>query len=112
MTRLCHGCSGEFVPSRSDARYCSGACRQRAHRQRQARADNTRCPWCSGSGHVDPADTRLLLYAMSLVSRDPGYARAADLFAPVTPGTGTGDDLAEGYRAATLIRNGSAGSSR
>ena len=30
----CAGCTREFVPTRSDALYCSPACRQRAHRRR------------------------------------------------------------------------------
>ena len=30
----CAGCGETFTPARSDARYCSGACRQRAYRQR------------------------------------------------------------------------------
>jgi hypothetical protein len=36
VTQRCQGCERRFAPSRRDARYCSGACRQRAHR---ARAD-------------------------------------------------------------------------
>jgi hypothetical protein len=35
LTRRCESCHEEFTPTRSDARYCSGACRQRSHRQRQ-----------------------------------------------------------------------------
>jgi hypothetical protein len=31
---LCLGCSKAFVPGRSDARYCSNACRQKAYRKR------------------------------------------------------------------------------
>jgi len=31
----CTGCGREFAPSRSDARWCSSACRQRAYRQRK-----------------------------------------------------------------------------
>jgi len=31
-------CGREFTPTRSDAAYCSGACRQRAYRVRKARA--------------------------------------------------------------------------
>lgn len=30
----CVACGGKFKPTRSDARYCSGACRQRASRAR------------------------------------------------------------------------------
>jgi hypothetical protein len=30
----CAGCGSAFKPSRADARYCSAACRQRAHRRR------------------------------------------------------------------------------
>lgn len=33
-TRTCARCSTEFVPPRADARYCSGACRQAAYRNR------------------------------------------------------------------------------
>jgi hypothetical protein len=33
--RKCPGCSRTFTPPRSDGRYCSPACRQRAYRQRQ-----------------------------------------------------------------------------
>jgi hypothetical protein len=31
----CRACGNPLTPSRSTARYCSGACRQRAHRQRR-----------------------------------------------------------------------------
>jgi hypothetical protein len=34
----CDRCGGRFEPSRSDARYCSNACRQKAYRLRQAEA--------------------------------------------------------------------------
>jgi hypothetical protein len=33
---VCATCGTTFTPARSDARYCSNACRQRAHRQRHA----------------------------------------------------------------------------
>lgn len=33
--RWCATCGAEFVVERSDARYCSGACRQRTYRQRR-----------------------------------------------------------------------------
>jgi hypothetical protein len=33
-TRPCEHCGETYLPSRSDARYCGDACRQRAHRQR------------------------------------------------------------------------------
>src|SRR5260370_20282123 len=36
--RLCPGCAGKFIPARSDARYCSAACRQRGYRRRRAQA--------------------------------------------------------------------------
>ncbi len=36
--RVCAECGGTFTPPRSDGRYCSPACRQRAYRQRQAAA--------------------------------------------------------------------------
>ena len=32
--RLCDGCGESFTPTRSDARFCSNACRQRAYRER------------------------------------------------------------------------------
>lgn len=32
----CHLCGSRFYPSRSDARYCSGRCRMRAHRNSSA----------------------------------------------------------------------------
>lgn len=32
----CGYCAGDFCPRRSDARYCSGACRQAAHHARTA----------------------------------------------------------------------------
>jgi hypothetical protein len=32
--RPCQGCGQRFTGARSDARYCSGACRQKAYRQR------------------------------------------------------------------------------
>jgi hypothetical protein len=35
-TRQCDSCGETFEPSRTDARYCSNACRQRAHRRRTA----------------------------------------------------------------------------
>jgi len=31
--RICKGCGKTFTPKRSDAVYCSNACRQRAYRQ-------------------------------------------------------------------------------
>ena len=34
----CVTCGHAFVPRRSDARYCSGACRQAAYRSRQVEA--------------------------------------------------------------------------
>lgn len=34
-SRSCQQCDATFIPSRSDARYCSPACRQRAYRQRK-----------------------------------------------------------------------------
>ena len=37
-SRSCPTCAAPFVPRRSDARYCSGACRQKAHRQARKRA--------------------------------------------------------------------------
>jgi Bacteriophage Lambda NinG protein len=39
VTRKCATCERKFQPARGDARYCSGACRQRAHRAR-ARSDS------------------------------------------------------------------------
>jgi hypothetical protein len=35
-TRQCDSCGETFDPTRTDARYCSNACRQRAHRRRTA----------------------------------------------------------------------------
>jgi hypothetical protein len=35
--RACAVCGESFTPKRSDARYCSPTCRQRAHRERRAR---------------------------------------------------------------------------
>jgi hypothetical protein len=32
----CAGCGNSFKPARTDARYCSAACRQRAYRERQS----------------------------------------------------------------------------
>ncbi len=37
----CSVCKKKFTPQRCDARYCSGACRQRAHRDRNAAAAST-----------------------------------------------------------------------
>jgi hypothetical protein len=34
-SRACVVCGTEFVPTRSDARYCSDVCRQRAYRKRK-----------------------------------------------------------------------------
>ena len=34
--RACDVCGNEFVPSRSDARFCKPACRQKAYRERRA----------------------------------------------------------------------------
>jgi hypothetical protein len=34
-TRVCETCSKTFVPARTDARFCSVACKQRAYRTRQ-----------------------------------------------------------------------------
>lgn len=33
QNRICRGCGKTFTPKRSDAIYCSNACRQRAYRQ-------------------------------------------------------------------------------
>ena len=33
---MCWDCDEPFAPRRADARYCSNACRQKAHRQRKA----------------------------------------------------------------------------
>lgn len=33
QNRICKGCGKTFTPKRSDAVYCSNACRQRAYRQ-------------------------------------------------------------------------------
>lgn len=33
--RKCYQCGEEFTPQRSDARYCSAACRKQAHRDRR-----------------------------------------------------------------------------
>ena len=38
----CSACGGPMSPSRSDARYCSSACRQRAYRQRKRLAERDR----------------------------------------------------------------------
>jgi hypothetical protein len=35
LSRRCEDCNREFTPHRTDARYCSGACRQKAHRSRR-----------------------------------------------------------------------------
>jgi hypothetical protein len=35
----CVACGSKFPPARGDARYCSGACRQRAHRARAGAED-------------------------------------------------------------------------
>lgn len=37
MDLACDGCGKEFTPARSDAQYCSGACRTRAYRDRHGR---------------------------------------------------------------------------
>jgi hypothetical protein len=37
-TAICGTCSNEFQQRRSDARYCSNACRQEAYRRRESRA--------------------------------------------------------------------------
>lgn len=37
VTRKCVVCEAKFQPARSDKRYCSGACRQRAQRARDNR---------------------------------------------------------------------------
>ena len=34
-TAHCHACGQEFVPKRSDAKFCSVACQQRAYRSKQ-----------------------------------------------------------------------------
>ena len=36
--RVCGGCGRKFTPARSDTRYCSAACRQRAYRVRISRS--------------------------------------------------------------------------
>lgn len=35
-TRNCEGCGESFTPARSDAKYCSPACKQKAYRARMA----------------------------------------------------------------------------
>ena len=35
ITRRCFHCGQDFEPARKDVRYCPGACRQRAKRQRR-----------------------------------------------------------------------------
>jgi hypothetical protein len=39
-TRSCESCGQTFEPARTDALYCSAACRQRAHRRRGGVTDN------------------------------------------------------------------------
>jgi hypothetical protein len=46
--RACPVCGADFTPRRSDARYCSGACRQRAYRERTSRDGST--PESRGAG--------------------------------------------------------------
>lgn len=36
ITVACEVCGGDFVPTRADAKVCSGRCRQRAYRSRRA----------------------------------------------------------------------------
>ena len=36
--RTCETCGETFIPKRSDSRYCSGACRQKAYRERRTTA--------------------------------------------------------------------------
>lgn len=38
MPATCEGCAARFTPPRSDAKWCSPACRQRAYRQRLSQA--------------------------------------------------------------------------
>lgn len=42
VTATCATCGNAFVPRRSDARYCSPACRQRAYRERHGHAKASR----------------------------------------------------------------------
>jgi hypothetical protein len=42
---VCEGCGEDFVPTRADARYHTGACRQKAYRNRQREQDAV-CPSC------------------------------------------------------------------
>ena len=52
-TRACEQCGAELV-GRGDARYCSDACKQAAHRARaKASAETGQCPTCEGLLWVD-----------------------------------------------------------
>ena len=38
--RTCQTCGAVFTPARADGRFCSGACRQAAYRQRRTKASD------------------------------------------------------------------------
>jgi hypothetical protein len=60
----CDQCGGQFEPTRSDARYCSSPCRQRAYRRRtQSRVLDVAKPSSQGNGAPPrlTAETRQLL---------------------------------------------------
>jgi hypothetical protein len=44
LRRECLGCGEKFTPQRIDARYCSAACRKRAHRDRREGIGRIRGP--------------------------------------------------------------------
>lgn len=67
---VCVGCSRAFAPSRSDAKYCSDACRQRAHRRRHrgdvhvAGVELVDVVWqLRATGAIDGVDALCLLVA-------------------------------------------------
>lgn len=43
--RTCAVCETEYQPKRRDSQYCSGRCRQRAHRRRNGSQKDTRVPF-------------------------------------------------------------------
>lgn len=80
--RVCVDCNKQFEPQRSDARTCSGACRQRAYRRRVAERDtytanfsaimrNPQLPKMVSSVTVMPPNRRIRISGSRNVTRSP-----------------------------------------
>jgi hypothetical protein len=66
--RECAECHEQFAPRRADAVYCSAACRQAAHRQRDGEA--------ASPGYINTADVEIAIEAAFLADPDNAYTTA------------------------------------